>query len=100
MKDEPRLLIHPSSFILHPWCSYGPRVWRVRVDAELRDRLLHRAGVELTLLEERVQRGDGHVLRVHLEEPPQRLAGFRAAEAVGAQRQEPAAQVRGQLLRQ
>src|SRR5207253_2302281 len=64
--------------------SHGPRVRGVRVDPQLRDRLLHGAGVELALLCQRVQCRDRDVLRVHLEESPQRLARLGAAEAVGA----------------
>src|SRR5258706_588548 len=80
--------------------SDGPRMWRVRVDAELGHRPLHGPRIELPELEQRVQRRDRDVLRVHLEEPAERLTRLGATEAVGAERQQPTVQIGRDLLRQ
>src|SRR5690349_2918839 len=80
--------------------SDRPRGRGVGVQAEVRDGLLERAAVELVVVRQREKRRDRDILRIDLEEPPQRLAGFRPAEAVGAQRQQPVVEVRGDLLRQ
>src|SRR5687767_5432613 len=68
----------------------GRRIGLVRIDAEIRDGLLHDLGFDLPFLEQLGQRRDGDEPRVDFEELAQRGAVFAPAEAVGAERADPA----------
>src|SRR6185312_15603121 len=56
-----------------------------RIDAERLHRRGDGGGLELTLVGERFQGGDGDVVTVDLEVPAQRRAGIGAAEPIGAE---------------
>src|SRR5687768_2155313 len=70
---------------ISPASSYAGRIRRVGVDLVLLDRLGDRGGLDLALVGERLQGGDGDVVAVDLEVAAQSPAEVAAAVPVGAE---------------
>src|SRR5256885_4835744 len=74
----------PAAFMAPPSNLPGNRFGRI--DAQRLDRAVHGVLVDARIVGERLGRGDGDVIAVDLEVPPQRRARIGAAETVGAER--------------
>src|SRR5262245_26850859 len=65
--------------------SYHRGIGLLGIDAVLLERLRHLLGLHFALIGERLQRGDGDEVAVHLEEIAQPRARIGAPEAIGAE---------------
>ena len=66
-------------------CLCEERVWLLDVDSEILDRLFHDGGLNLSVMEQLMKRGQRNEARIHLEEVAQRLTAATPSEAIGSE---------------